>query len=116
MSTHRRWIVSGGITFSLALLGFGSYFAYVGLEQADKLASILGFFVGSLGLAISMLLALLPSNSNTSSDTTPSCHTEPIATHPSTDAEPSNNLSGNHVHGSAAIVIGNHGRQYNRFE
>ncbi|MFF0164150.1 hypothetical protein ACFYRY_42740 [Streptomyces sp. NPDC005263] len=115
MNAHRRWILWGGITFSLTLLGLGSYFAYIGLEQADKLASILGFFVGSLGLAISILLALLPGNGNTSSNTTAPGRTDPSVTPPSADGELANNLSNNHFHGPAAIINGDHGRQQNRF-
>ncbi|MGW7468046.1 hypothetical protein ACWGJT_26110 [Streptomyces xantholiticus] len=117
MTTHRRWILWGGATFGLALVGLGSYFAYIGLEQADKLASVLGFFMGSLGLAISILVALLPRSNNTPDNPPASGGTVPSTTldGPSADSEPGNHLSNIQVHGPSAIINGNHGRQNNRF-
>jgi hypothetical protein len=37
----------------LALLGLGAWFVAAGLDRADKLASVIGAFVGLLGLGIS---------------------------------------------------------------
>jgi hypothetical protein len=38
----------------LALVGLGTYFVATGLDRADKLASVIGAFVGMIGLAVAM--------------------------------------------------------------
>jgi len=42
-------VIVGG----LILLGLGAYFVVVGLDRADKIASVIGAFVGLLGLCLS---------------------------------------------------------------
>jgi hypothetical protein len=42
----------GGVLFVLAMVGLGAYFWAVGLDEADKVASVIGAFVGLVGLAL----------------------------------------------------------------
>lgn len=44
------WTGTGAAVAAMA--GLGVYFARVGLESADKLASVIGVFVGLIGLAL----------------------------------------------------------------
>nr|BFE50148.1 hypothetical protein GCM10017745_35750 [Saccharothrix mutabilis subsp. capreolus] len=50
----RRWKLLAIIIGSLSLIGLGVFFVVLGLDQADKLASVLGFFVGLVGLGLSI--------------------------------------------------------------
>ncbi|MET7881351.1 hypothetical protein ABZS52_31005 [Micromonospora profundi] len=52
------WLAGG-----LAIAGLGYYFLRIGLDKADKAASAAGFFVGILGLGISVYNAVLASRS-----------------------------------------------------
>jgi drug/metabolite transporter (DMT)-like permease len=42
----------GGVLFVLAMVSLGGYFAAVGLDEADKVASVIGAFVGLVGLVL----------------------------------------------------------------
>jgi hypothetical protein len=55
----------GTALFGLALLGMGAYFVIIGLDQADKVSSVIGSFTGLLGLALS-IYALIASRSTPS--------------------------------------------------
>jgi hypothetical protein len=49
-----RVLAWGGAAVAvLALVGLGAYFGVVGLDEADKLASVIGAFVALVGLALS---------------------------------------------------------------
>ncbi|MER5620205.1 hypothetical protein ABT061_04090 [Streptosporangium sp. NPDC002544] len=51
----RRTLVWLGVTVALAaLIALGWYFIAVGLDRADKLASVLGAFVGLVGLGLAV--------------------------------------------------------------
>lgn len=50
----RLSIVAGGTIFAATIEGFGIYFWNVGLEDANRLASVLAFFVGIAGLALAL--------------------------------------------------------------
>lgn len=47
-----KW--AGGLVAVAALVALGAYFAAVGLDKADKLASVIGVFVAVVGLAVSV--------------------------------------------------------------
>ncbi|WP_214324614.1 hypothetical protein [Nonomuraea sediminis] len=50
-----RVLVWGGAVVAVAaLVGLGVYFAKVGLEEADKLASVIGVFVALVGLGVAV--------------------------------------------------------------
>ncbi|MFE3206331.1 hypothetical protein [Embleya sp. NPDC059237] len=48
----QAWI--GGVVAGTALVGLAVYLAVVGLDEADKWASVLGLFVALAGLAVSV--------------------------------------------------------------
>lgn len=51
----RRGLGWGGVVVAAAALaGLGVYFAKVGLEEADQLASVLGLFVAVVGLGVAI--------------------------------------------------------------
>ncbi|GAA4101021.1 hypothetical protein [Actinomadura miaoliensis] len=51
---RRRWVWAGaGLTVG-AVAGLGVYFAVVGLDRADKLASVVGALVAVVGLALTV--------------------------------------------------------------
>jgi len=51
---RRRVLIWGGASLAVgALVGLSVYFSRVGLDEADKLASVIGLFVAVVGLAIS---------------------------------------------------------------
>jgi uncharacterized membrane protein len=52
---RRALIWIGGLLAVAALVGLTSYFIAVGLEEADKLASIISSIVGIFGLATALL-------------------------------------------------------------
>ena len=45
-----KW--AGGLVAVAALVALGGYFAAVGLDKADELASVIGVFVAVVGLAV----------------------------------------------------------------
>ncbi|MFG1874237.1 hypothetical protein ACGFIV_05305 [Sphaerisporangium sp. NPDC049003] len=47
-----RWV--GGALVAVAVIGLGVYFTTVGLDKADKLASVIGVFIGLAGLALAI--------------------------------------------------------------
>ncbi|WP_433187841.1 hypothetical protein [Actinoallomurus sp. CA-150999] len=47
-----KW--GGGLIAVAALVALGAYFVAVGLDKADKLASVIGVFVAVVGLAVSV--------------------------------------------------------------
>ncbi|MEO3812247.1 hypothetical protein ABGB17_24890 [Sphaerisporangium sp. B11E5] len=47
-------IWAGGVLFAGAVVAMGVYFARVGLENADRTASVVGAFVGVAGLAVTL--------------------------------------------------------------
>ncbi|TDD58313.1 hypothetical protein [Actinomadura rubrisoli] len=50
-----RVLVRGGaVVAAMATVGLGGYFAAVGLDEADKLASVIGVFVALAGLAVAV--------------------------------------------------------------
>jgi membrane protein implicated in regulation of membrane protease activity len=51
--------LAGAIVAVAAAVGLGLYFAAVGLARADKLASVLGAFVGLAGLALALFSYVL---------------------------------------------------------
>lgn len=46
--------LAGGAILSLAAVGMAIYFGKVGLDNADKLASIIGLFVAIIGVALTV--------------------------------------------------------------
>jgi hypothetical protein len=50
--TGRAVVWGGGLLALAALAGLGVYFNRVGLDEADKLSSVIGAFVGLLGLGL----------------------------------------------------------------
>ncbi|WP_433228972.1 hypothetical protein [Actinomadura formosensis] len=53
MTGSRRWWVVGGLIVSVGLIGQGVFFLRVGLQDADRWASVIGSFVGVAGLVVS---------------------------------------------------------------
>ncbi|MFB4281048.1 hypothetical protein ACBJ59_37565 [Nonomuraea sp. MTCD27] len=52
---RKRRLVWGGVVVAVvAMAGLGVYFVRVGLEHADKLASVIGVFVALVGLVIAV--------------------------------------------------------------
>jgi hypothetical protein len=47
-----KWV--GGALTAVAVAGLGLYLTAVGLDKADKLAGVIGAFVGLAGLAIAL--------------------------------------------------------------
>ncbi|MER5644351.1 hypothetical protein [Streptosporangium sp. NPDC002524] len=52
--SRRALAWSGAAVALMALVALGWYFIAVGLDRADKLASVLGAFVGLLGLGLAV--------------------------------------------------------------
>ncbi|MFE3205843.1 hypothetical protein [Embleya sp. NPDC059237] len=52
--TAKSWAWVGGMVAGAALVGLAVYLAVVGLDEADKWASVLGLFVALAGLVVSM--------------------------------------------------------------
>ncbi|MCO5996233.1 hypothetical protein [Actinoallomurus rhizosphaericola] len=51
----RRVLMWGGLTLTVAAAaGLGAYLSMVGLDKADKLASVLGLFVAVAGLVLTV--------------------------------------------------------------
>ncbi|SEG57675.1 hypothetical protein SAMN05444920_103255 [Nonomuraea solani] len=50
----RVLVWSGAVVAVAALAGLGVYFVRVGLEEADRLASVIGVFVALAGLAVAI--------------------------------------------------------------
>ncbi|MFF0526696.1 hypothetical protein ACFYTC_49110 [Actinomadura nitritigenes] len=53
MTGHARVWVGAGVT-ALALMGLAVYFGVVGLDRADKWASVIGAFVAVIGLVLAV--------------------------------------------------------------
>ncbi|MFE5331292.1 hypothetical protein ACFRCG_33380 [Embleya sp. NPDC056575] len=53
--TAKTWAWVGGVVAGAALVGLAVYLAVVGLDEADKWASVLGLFVTLAGLAVSVI-------------------------------------------------------------
>ena len=49
---QRAWVWGGAGTTVAAVSGLGVYFTQVGLDKADKLASVIGALVALVGLAM----------------------------------------------------------------
>jgi hypothetical protein len=49
----RVFVWSGAVVTVVALAGLGAYFGVVGLDEADKLASVIGAFAALVGLGLS---------------------------------------------------------------
>ncbi|PRH78009.1 hypothetical protein C6N75_17140, partial [Streptomyces solincola] len=58
---RRSWLIGTGAL--LVLAGLGAFFAFQGLDRADKWASVLGLFVGVAGLALAVYGARAPGQS-----------------------------------------------------
>jgi hypothetical protein len=54
MARLRWWWTAAGLLVSAVLVGQGVFFARVGLEDADQWASVIGSFVGLIGLVVSV--------------------------------------------------------------
>lgn len=52
--SDRVFTWSGAVTALLALTGLGVYFGVVGLDRADKLASVIGAFAALAGLGLAV--------------------------------------------------------------
>lgn len=50
----RVFLWGGAVATVAALVGLGVYFVHVGLDDADKLASVIGLFVAVAGLVASL--------------------------------------------------------------
>lgn len=103
LSRRAKWWGAAGL-LGLVLAGLGVYFAAVGLEEADRLASVGGLFVGLLGLALAAY----------------GTYAARGATHPPAPLPPGRpgsggGVHGNTFHGPAAIQSGEHNRQENNF-
>ncbi|WP_346041681.1 hypothetical protein [Actinomadura chokoriensis] len=61
---RRALVWSGGGVAAAAAAGLGWYFAAVGLDKADKLASVTGVFVGLAGLCVAFYGALSDRTTN----------------------------------------------------
>src|SRR6266498_3841758 len=59
MRWQRIGVLTASIVGGLALLGLGLFFVVNGLDRADKFASVIGAFVGLLGLAASVYGVIL---------------------------------------------------------
>ncbi|MEZ7125686.1 hypothetical protein ACBR40_10130 [Nonomuraea sp. AD125B] len=53
---NQRWIWVGRIVFGIVIAGLIAYFMVIGLEKADKLASVLAFLLASGALVGPFLL------------------------------------------------------------
>jgi hypothetical protein len=58
---------AGSILGGLAVAGLGVFFVLTGLDRADKLASVIGVFVGLIGLTISVYGVVLARRGATAS-------------------------------------------------
>jgi hypothetical protein len=93
----------------------GAYFIRVGLEDADKVASVLGFFMGTIGLAISIYLGFSrrPTEGTRSS-------TAPDSPSPGTESRPqgeaTNVVRDNEFHDQTSFMIGNGNSQTNHWK
>ncbi|WP_143645607.1 A24 family peptidase [Streptomyces swartbergensis] len=119
MTTPRRRIFWSCVTTGAIFLVIGCYFAYIGLEDADKLASVLGFFVGSLGLAIAAFAAFYQrgNQGTTQSAGTPGQpENEPRPESDEHTPEGHRNIaSQNHFHNQAAMNVGDNTTQTNHW-
>ncbi|WP_289009976.1 hypothetical protein [uncultured Thermomonospora sp.] len=52
--TRRGLVWAGTALLVAALIGLGAYFATVGLDKADKWASVIGVFIAIIGLAVAV--------------------------------------------------------------
>ncbi|GAA4231714.1 hypothetical protein GCM10022254_29690 [Actinomadura meridiana] len=68
--TRRALTGVGAVVAVMALVGLGAYFAAVGLDDADKLASVLGVFVALAGLAVAVYGLVTSSSGSTGGNTT----------------------------------------------
>jgi hypothetical protein len=60
--TGRSWKAAGlvaGVAAGLAVTGVGVFFGVTGVDNANRWSGVLGFFVGALGLAVSIYIAML---------------------------------------------------------
>lgn len=62
----------GTALFGLALAGLGAYFLVIGLDQADKVSSVIGSFTGLLGLALSAYAVIASRSASSGSAAAPS--------------------------------------------
>ncbi|MYS93817.1 MULTISPECIES: hypothetical protein [Streptomyces] len=62
---------SCAILFGLTLLGLGAYFLIVGLDEADKTASVVGSLTGLAGLGVS-IVSLIQARGSSASRNAPS--------------------------------------------
>ncbi|MFE5325445.1 hypothetical protein ACFRCG_03350 [Embleya sp. NPDC056575] len=53
--TAKTWAWVGGVVAGAALVGLAVYLVVVGLDEADKWASVLGLFVALVGLVVSVV-------------------------------------------------------------
>lgn len=73
-----KW--AGGVLTAGAVVGLGVYFAVVGLDRADKLATLIGVFVAIAGLALTIYQTLTdrrsapPPQPSAAQNTSPAMH------------------------------------------
>lgn len=105
LSRRAKWWI-GALLFGLVLLGLGGYVVIIGLDQADKLSSVIGLFVGLVGLALSLYGTIAARNA------TPSPPTRAGTGGP---AEGRGGVQGNTFNGPSVIQSGDHNQQHNHF-
>jgi hypothetical protein len=68
-----KWV--GGALTTISVIGLGAYFARVGLDKADKIASVTGAFIGLAGLALTIYGIVTGSPSQARQQPTPATRT-----------------------------------------
>jgi hypothetical protein len=48
------WVAAGAAVAAVAVVGLAVYFVVVGLDEADKLASVVGLFVALVGIGLAV--------------------------------------------------------------
>ncbi|MEV6037448.1 hypothetical protein AB0L65_40290 [Nonomuraea sp. NPDC052116] len=98
---RRGVLVWGGAGLGVAaLVGLGVYFARVGLDDADKLASVIGVFVALAGLGASAWGLLADRRSGGAAPMAP------VVAEPGARPAPTRTYGGDHIEISGNVVHG----------
>jgi len=109
MTSRSRRFLWVGILCGLALLAVGGFFVSIGLDKADKYASILGFFIGAIGLIVAVYAII--SQGSGRPTIPPGNPSNPEINSPGTMEK--NVAKGNTYNGDAQMIIGDHGTMNN---
>lgn len=109
MSLRRVAGVVSTVTGVLLLAGLAAYLAAIGLDKADKLASVIGAFAGLLGLGLGVVGWFRPAGKASPTDGDPPAVAEsPVP--PAVAESPADNTVHNVVNGSVTGTVIQAGR------